>query len=67
MLLAAHPQGVGAMWRTGGMAYNRIVQEGLGLESNESIVGYLYLGQIDGRSKSIEPPDIDAYFQEWHG
>ena len=67
MLLAAHAQGVGAMWRTGGMAYNKIVHEGLGLQSNESIVGYLYLGQIDGRSKSIGPPDIDAYFQEWHG
>lgn len=44
MLYAAHAQGVGAMWRTGPMAYHPTVMAGLGLAENEEIVGFLYLG-----------------------
>jgi nitroreductase len=67
MMVAAHAQGVGAMWRTGAMAYNEIVNAGLGLTENERILGYLYLGQIDGRSRSLTPLDTEEYFVEWHG
>ena len=67
MMVAAHAQGVGAMWRTGAMAYNEIVNAGLGLKENERILGYLYLGQIDGRSRSLTPLDPEEYFTEWHG
>ena len=35
MLNAAHAQEVGAMWRTGGFAYDPMVKEGLGLTENE--------------------------------
>lgn len=65
MLIAAHAQGVGAMWRTGSMAYHAVVEEGLGLESNERIVGYLYLGQIEGRTKNVPALDVNEYFQQW--
>lgn len=65
MLIAAHAQGVGAMWRTGGMAYHPVVEEGLGLESNERIVGYLYLGQIEGRTRNAPSLDVNEYFQQW--
>ena len=67
MMLAAHAQGVGAMWRTGVMAYDRMVQEDLGLEDNEQIIGYLYLGQIPGKSRVLRELDIDEFFQVWTG
>ena len=67
MMLAAYAQGLGAMWRTGAMAYNTIVQSGLGLGENETIVGYLYLGQIEGKTRSLTPLEVDEYFESWRG
>lgn len=65
MMLAAHAQGIGAMWRTGVMAYHGLVEQGLGLASNEKIVGYLYLGSKQGRDRLVPDLDIDKYFTEW--
>ena len=65
MLVAAHAQGVGAMWRTGSMAYHPIVMNGLGLQDNETIIGFLYIGTINGPLKTLSKPDIDEYFNEW--
>jgi len=65
MLIAAHALGLGAMWRTGSMAYDSIVNEGLGLQANEQVVGYLYLGEIDGRQKPLPSLDVNAYAQRW--
>jgi nitroreductase len=65
MLLAAYAQGLGAMWRTGSLAYNPIVKTGLGLSQKEKIIGFLYIGTIDGGTKKLNNPDLPAYFQEW--
>ena len=65
MLLAAFAQGVGAMWRTGSMAYNGIVRQGLGLGEQEKIIGFLYLGTAIGPGKNLSDPDSADYFQEW--
>ncbi len=65
MLLAAHAQGVGAMWRTGSMAYSSVVMNGLGLKQNEKIIGFLYLGTIDGATKQLHTPDLKQYFVDW--
>ncbi|CAD5109679.1 NAD(P)H nitroreductase [Zestomonas carbonaria] len=56
ILLAAHAQGLGAIWRTGEMAHDRFVADGLGLEANEQIVGFLYLGSVEGERRS--PPEL---------
>lgn len=61
MCLAAHAMGLGAIWRTGSMAYNPMVQKGLGLGENEKIVGYIYVGEIDGRRKSLPDLNQDDY------
>jgi nitroreductase len=65
MITAAYAQGVGAIWRTGDVAYDQIVMDGLGLSENEQIVGFLYLGTmpVDG----LEAPvlEVDDYFQTW--
>ena len=65
MLLAAFAQGVGAMWRTGAMAYSHVVNEGLGLTENEKIIGFLYLGTVQGSPKPVKQSNIDDFFQEW--
>jgi nitroreductase len=65
MLIAAHAQGIGAMWRTGSMACHPLVLQGLGLAVQEKIIGFLYLGTISGPVRSPAEPDVDAFFAEW--
>lgn len=65
MLIAAYAQGVGAMWRTGSMAYHRVVMAGLGLEAHEKIIAFVYLGSIDGASKKLVETDLKSRFREW--
>lgn len=65
MLLAAHAQGVGAIWRTGSMAYHPLVQKGLGLADHEKIIGFVYLGTIVGPTKNLQQPVLENFFEEW--
>ncbi len=65
MLIAAHAQDLGAMWRTGAMAYDAVVHKGLGLKENEKIVGFLYIGEIDGRVKEIQHLEISQFVSRW--
>jgi len=44
MMLAAHELAFGAMWKTGAAAYDAGVKRSLGLEADDPIVGFLYLG-----------------------
>ncbi|MBM7060818.1 nitroreductase family protein [Pseudomonas sp. UL073] len=57
ILLAAHAQGLGAIWRTGDMAHDRFVADGLGLAAHEQIVAFLYLGSVDGELRT--PPELN--------
>ena len=65
MLVAAHAQGVGAMWRTGSMAYHPQVMAGLGLARHEKIIGFLYVGTIDGPVRTLAEPELQKFFTEW--
>jgi len=65
MLIAAHAQGVGAMWRTGAMAYHPTVKRGLGLAQHEKIVSFLYLGTAQENGRSPQETDPNDYFTEW--
>ncbi len=44
MQMAALALGYGAMWRTGELAYNSKVKQGLDISSENEIVGFLYIG-----------------------
>lgn len=44
MMLAAQALGYGAMWKTGGAAYDAGVKQALGLAADDHIVAFLYLG-----------------------
>lgn len=65
LLVASHALGVGAMWRTGSMAYDPIVHQGLGLASHEHIVGYLYLGEPQGNVRTAPELEPAEYFAKW--
>ena len=65
MLLAAHAQGLGAMWRTGAVAYDSIVHSGLGLADNEKIIGFLYIGEIDGKTRRVPPVAVEQFVEYW--
>ncbi|WP_415903143.1 NAD(P)H nitroreductase [Neptuniibacter sp. QD29_5] len=66
MILAAYAQGLGAMWRTGDMAYNSVVREGLGLTEQETIIGYIYLG-TPKKLRKAPVHDQQEYVIEWTG
>ena len=66
MLVAAHALGLGGFWRTGDAAYDDHVKQAFGLNTNDEIVGFLYLGHIEtpGRPKT---PDPSGVVEEWTG
>jgi len=63
---AAHALGLGAMWRTGEMAYHPQVEQGLGLSEGECIIGYIYLGQ---RCRERRAPQLESadFVTRWEG
>lgn len=66
LLLAAHAQGLGAVWRTGALCYDRHVARGLGLADNEQLLGFIYLGTPEGRLRTppeLEPSDFVSHWQ----
>lgn len=67
ILLAAHAQGIGAIWRTGEMAGDPLVREGLGLGPEEQLVGFLYLGTPIGALRRPQPLDPVSFLSRWPG
>ena len=65
LLMAAHLLNLGAMWRTGNLAFNRHLMDLLNMEKNESIVGFVYLGTEEGNKKPVPQLDIKD-FVSWH-
>lgn len=58
--------GLGAIWRTGDVAHNRQLAERLGLDDNEHIVGFVYVGQINAVPKTVPELNLDEYVSAWH-
>lgn len=67
ILLAAHAQGVGAIWRTGEMAGDPHVARGLGLAEEERILGFLYLGTPIGPLRVPQVLEPEAFITRWQG
>jgi nitroreductase len=44
MLLAAQALGLGAMWRSGNLAYSKQVHEFFNLSERGTLLGFIYLG-----------------------
>lgn len=65
ILLAAHALGFAAAWKTGAAAYDAHVKAGLGLASNEHIVGILYLGTRADSMGAKAGPDPAPFHSVW--
>ena len=57
ILLAINALGFGGIWRTGKFALNKEIGSFLGLDDNQEVLGYLYIGTPAGDNKKI--PQLD--------
>lgn len=65
ILLAAHAQGIGAVWRTGELSYSPHVAKGLGLEEDEEVIAFLYLGTAQNPLRTPQPLDAALFVNAW--
>ncbi|WP_213879820.1 NAD(P)H nitroreductase [Pseudomonas sp. dw_358] len=65
ILLAAYAQGIGAVWRTGELSYSPLVADGLGLQDNERMLGFLYLGTPQKQPRQAPQVELADYVSVW--
>ncbi|MFT4928742.1 MAG: nitroreductase [Phenylobacterium sp.] len=65
MQQAAFALGFGGVWRTGANAYNPLMKTLLGLEAQDEIVGYLYLGTAQTSIAIKSEKDVEPHFVEF--
>lgn len=65
IMVAAHAMGIGAMWRTGGMAHHPHVKRALGFAEKDEIVGFIYLGTPAGSIKRVPDEDPQRYVRDF--
>jgi nitroreductase len=61
MLLTAHNLGLGAIWRTGAVAYHNKVKNFFGLSERGSIVGFVYIGYPDMDKKTPKKRGFESF------
>jgi len=59
LLLAAHDQGLGAKWRTGGPARDPKVKQFLGFETDQHLIGFIYIGYPEFVPEPKERPSFE--------
>ncbi len=67
LLLAAEAEGFGAQWLTGWAAYDRRIAAALGLQDDETVVGFIHIGTPRERIAERERPDPATLISEWRG
>ena len=65
ILLASEALGFGAIWRTGDMAFDDLVQDGLGLEQHQMLIGFLYIGTKDKKDKALADVNVNQFVRAW--
>ena len=67
IMLSAFAQGLGAMWRTGEPAYDSSVKGALGIEPDDLIIGFIYVGTDIG-SPGARPQEVSGELaRHWTG
>jgi nitroreductase len=68
LLNAFHAQGYGAIWLTGGNAYDPEVAAALGFDAQERCLGFVYVGSIPAQdSSAARTAERDAFVRDWSG
>ena len=66
MMVAAHAQSIGAIWRSGSMMFQAEMRAGLGLAETDHIVGFIYLG-TPLATKTLTELNTSDYMSRWTG
>jgi nitroreductase len=67
IMQAAFAQGLGAMWRTGDAAYDNAVKTALGIEPDDLIVGFIYVGTEIGGPGTRPQRAAEEFARHWTG
>ena len=67
IMQAAFAQGLGAMWRTGDAAYDDAVKSALGIELDDHIVGFIYVGTDIGGPGTRPQRTPEEFARHWTG
>ncbi len=59
LLQAAHALGYGAQWLTGWAAYDSVITKKLGLVENETILGFIHIGNVTEPAPERLRPELD--------
>src|SRR5450830_1222510 len=65
ILLAAHAQGIGAVWRTGELSYSRQVAEGRGLGHDGEAVAFLSVRTPQNQLRQPPKVDLAGFVSVW--
>lgn len=65
LITAAYAMGLGAVWRTGDLAYDRQIMTALGLGQQEQIVGFIYIGSPSAAVGTPKAVSVEDFFSEW--
>ena len=65
VLLAANALGFGSVWLTGANAYDAYVCSELGLDENERIIGFIYIGTPAIELPPRPIPEVSRHHREW--
>jgi nitroreductase len=65
LMLAAFAQELGAMWRTGEVAYDEMVKGALGIGSDDLIIGFIYVGTDVGGVPPQPRPVVEEFVHRW--
>ena len=63
ILLALNAMNFSAIWRTGVFAFNPEIGSMLGLNRDQQIIGYLYVGTTKEKKRNIPKIDVKNYVQ----
>ena len=68
LLNAFHAQGFGAIWLTGGNAYDPEIAQALGFDAAERFLGFVYVGlKSPPASSPPSRPERAAFVRDWSG
>ncbi len=65
LLLASTAMGFGCQWLSGWMAYDREFLELIGVEDNENIAGFIYIGKLKKTMPDRPRPDVATKLTRW--
>lgn len=67
ILMAAQDKGFGAVLLTGWVAQNDTVKKGLGFQSKDEIIGFLYMGTPTDEPRTKKRPEVESFISNWPG